>query len=45
MTATPRSRPSAQSSSRVASSVKPTVLKFDWWTRRIAPVAGPIAAA
>ena len=36
-------RATAASSSRRGSSVKPTTRKFDWWTRRIAPVSGPIA--
>ena len=34
---------SAASSASAGAAVKPTMRKFDWWTRRIAAVSGPMA--
>ena len=42
---TPRRRATAASSRSEGRSVKPTVRKFDWCTRRTRPVSGPAAAS
>ena len=45
ITGTPCSAARAASSPSDGAPVNPTIRKFDWWTRRMAPVSGPTTRA